>query len=54
MVMPKAPIDCIRNERRVIMQWNLSFMQWVSDVNFPEKLTRTFVEHPLFNFETSG
>ena len=29
-------------------------MQWESDVNFCEKFTRTFVEHPLFNLETSG
>ena len=49
--MPIAPIDCIRNERRVIMYWNPLFTQWESDVNFHKKLTRTFVEHPLFNFE---
>ena len=28
-------------------------MQWESDVHFRKKLTRTFVEHPLFNLETS-
>ena len=28
-------------------------MQWESDVHFRKKLTTTFVEHPLFNLETS-
>jgi hypothetical protein len=28
-------------------------MQWESDVHFHKKITRTFVEHPLFNLETS-
>ena len=28
-------------------------MQWESELHFRKKLTRTFVEHPLFNLETS-